>query len=92
MSRNEWHEERLGELLRLLKPAPGGWVDAAIELPQLKAVLDDLVARAEADAVFRAALVSDLEAALASAGLDPTPRLLEYSRKVLRTLRDERVD
>ena len=29
MSANAWNEERLGELLRLLRPAPTGWVAAA---------------------------------------------------------------
>jgi hypothetical protein len=80
MSENAWHEERLGELLRLLKPAPDGWVDAAIQLPRLRAVLDGLVERAEADAAFRARLIADLEVALTREGLDPTPRLLEALR------------
>jgi hypothetical protein len=83
MSRETWDEERLGELLRLLTPAPRGWVDAAAELPRLRSVLDEFVERAEADATFRAALVTDLEAALADAGLDPTPRLLESVRERL---------
>jgi hypothetical protein len=73
MSANAWTVERLGELLRLLRPAPTGWVEAAAQLPRLRAVLDDLVARAEADAAFRAALVADLEAALSREGIEPTP-------------------
>jgi hypothetical protein len=73
MSANVWTVERLGELLRLLRPAPTGWVEAAAQLPRLRAVLDDLVARAEADAAFRAALVADLEAALSREGIEPTP-------------------
>jgi len=77
MSENAWNEERLAGLLRLLKPAPRGWVEAAAELPRLRAVLDDLVERAEADAAFRAALIADLEAALAREGVEPTPRLIE---------------
>jgi hypothetical protein len=72
MSANAWTVERLGELLRLLRPAPTGWVEAAAQLPRLRAVLDDLVARAEADAAFRAALVADLEAALSREGIEPT--------------------
>ena len=76
MSENPWHEERLGVLLRLLRPAPRGWVEAAAELPRLRAVLDDLVERAEADAAFRATVVADLEAALAREGVEPTPRLV----------------
>ena len=76
MSANVWTVERLGELLRLLRPAPTGWVEAAAQLPRLRAVLDDLVARAEADAAFRAALVADLEAALAREGIEPTPAIV----------------
>jgi hypothetical protein len=72
MSANAWNEERLGELLRLLVPAPEGWVDAAAELPRLRGLLDDLVARAESDAAFRDALVADLEATLAREGVEPT--------------------
>jgi hypothetical protein len=76
MSENPWNEERLGVLLRLLRPAPRGWVEAAAELPRLRAVLDDLVERAETDAAFRATVVADLEAALAREGVEPTARLV----------------
>jgi hypothetical protein len=76
MSENAWSEERLGRLLGLLKPAPRGWVEAAGQLPRLRAVLDDLVERAVADAAFRRALIADLEAALAREGVEPTPRLV----------------
>jgi len=72
MSAIAWNEERLGELLRLLRPAPTGWVEAAAQLPRLRAVLDDLVERAQVDAAFREALVADLEAALADEGVEPT--------------------
>ena len=57
-------------------PRPTGWVEAAAQLPRLRAVLDDLVARAEADAAFRAALIADLEAALAREGVEPTPAIV----------------
>jgi hypothetical protein len=80
MSANAWNEERLGELLRLLRPAPEGWVDAAAQLPRLRAVLGDLVARAESDAAFREALVADLEATLAREGVEPTERALSELR------------
>ena len=76
MSENAWSEERLGRLLGLLRPAPQGWVEAAAQLPRLRAVLDDLVERAEADAGFRAALIADLEATVAREGVEPTPRAL----------------
>jgi hypothetical protein len=80
MSDNAWNEERLGKLLGALKPAPRGWVEAAAQLPRLRAVLDDLVRRAEADAAFREALMADLEAAVAREGVEPTPRVLRELR------------
>jgi hypothetical protein len=83
MSDNAWNEERLGGLLRLLRPAPRGWVEAAAELPRLRAVLDDLVERAEADAAFRATVIADLETALEREGVEPTPRLVEALRNRL---------
>jgi hypothetical protein len=80
MSDGAWNEERLGQLLRLLRPAPRGWVDAAAQLPRLRDVMDDLVRRAEEDAAFREALLADLEAALAGEGVEPTRRALTALR------------
>ena len=77
-----YSEERLGELLGLLRPAPEGWVRAAQELPFARRTLDEIVARAEADAELRAALVSDLEAALEQEGIEPRPGLVEELRQL----------
>jgi hypothetical protein len=76
-----WNEERLAELLGMMRPVPTGWVEAAAQLPRLWAVMDDLVARAEADAEFRTVLIADLEAALASEGVEPSPRVVEELRR-----------
>jgi hypothetical protein len=76
-------EERLAQLLRALPPAPEAWVEAARELPLARAELDEIVARAEADAAFRAALVADLEAALGREGYEPSERLLDELRERL---------
>lgn len=76
-------EERLGLLLRMLPPAPDGWVRAAQELPLARRTLDEIVARAEADLAFRDALIADLEAALAQAGYEPGVRTLEELRERL---------
>lgn len=76
-------EERLAGLLRLLPPAPAGWVEAAQELPGMRDSLDEIVARAEADLEFRAALIADLETALGQAGYEPGERLLEAVRQRL---------
>ena len=72
-----YHEERLGFLLRILRPAPRGWVEAAQELPAARRTMDEIVARADADAEFQAALVADLETALAQEGYEPSRPLLD---------------
>jgi hypothetical protein len=66
-----YDEERLAALLRALPPTPEGWVRAAQELPRVRRELDDIVARAEADAQFRKALTADLEAVLRVEGYEP---------------------
>jgi hypothetical protein len=75
-----YDEERLAELLQALPPAPEGWVQAAQQLPAARRELDEIVERATADARFRAALVADLEGALASEGYAPDERLLATLR------------
>jgi hypothetical protein len=65
-----YDEERLAKLIRALRPAPTGWVRAAQELPFARRELDEIVARAEADAAFRARLIADLEGALAAEGYE----------------------
>lgn len=74
-------EERLAALLRLLRPAPRAWVEAAQELAPARAGLDRIVARAEADALFRELLIADLNAALAQEGVEPNPQLVEALRR-----------
>jgi hypothetical protein len=73
-------DERLGELLRLLPPAPAGWIQAAQELPFARRTFDEIVARAEADVAFREALVASLEDALSQAGYEPDERTLSELR------------
>jgi len=75
-----YDEERIARLLRLLPPAPEGWVRAAQELPRARAEFAAIVARAEADAAFRAEVLADLEAALESEGIDPTPSVVAALR------------
>ena len=78
-----YEEERLGVLLRLLPPAPVGWVRAAQELPAARHTFDEIVARAEADLAFRHALLADLETALAAEGYEPDRRILDEIRERL---------
>ena len=75
--------EQIAELLRALPPAPRGWVEAAQELPSARRGLDQIVARAEADAEFRARLVADLEQALEAEGYEPDAELLQELRRRL---------
>jgi regulator of protease activity HflC (stomatin/prohibitin superfamily) len=73
-------EEQLARLIHALPPAPEGWVRAAQELPVARAELDEIVARAEADAEFRRRLVTDLEAALEAEGYERSPEVVEELR------------
>jgi hypothetical protein len=75
-----YDEERLARLIRALPPAPEGWVRAAQELPLARTQLDDIVARAEADAEFQTRLVADLEAALEAEGYERDQLLVEALR------------
>jgi len=78
-----YDEERIAALLRLLPPPPLGWVLAAQELPQARAEIGALVARAEADAATRARIVADLEAALEAEGIAATPSVVAALRACL---------
>ena len=78
-----YDEERLAELLRMLPPAPQGWVEAAQELPRVRAEMDQIVSRAVEDAEFRSALIADLEEALRSEGYEPEQMPLDELRRRL---------
>jgi hypothetical protein len=67
-------EERIGELLRALPRPPEGWTRAAQALPEARLALDGLVARAEASAAEREAILADLEAALRAERIEPDVR------------------
>jgi hypothetical protein len=79
-----YDEERLGVLLRLMRPAPVGWVQAAQELPAARRTFGEIVARAEADLAFRDALLADLENALAAEGYEPDRRIVAEIRDRLK--------
>ena len=78
---NAYDIERLSRLIGLLPPAPVAWVRAAEEMPRARRELDGIVARAEADAEFRRALIADLESALQAEGVEPTRPLLDELRR-----------
>ena len=75
-----YDEERIAGLLRLLPAPPDSWVTAAQQLPRARAEIDEIVARSKGDAAFRAALVADLETALADAGYKATPSVVAAVR------------
>jgi hypothetical protein len=76
-----FNEDRLAELIGALPPAPQAWVQAAQELPLARTEILEIVARAEADAEFRQALIADLEATLAQEGYEPERPVLEALRR-----------
>ncbi len=78
-----YDEEQLARLIGLLPPPPEAWVRAAQELPTARRGLDDLVARAEKDAAFRAQALEDLEGALQTEGVEPEPRVVQELRRLL---------
>jgi hypothetical protein len=80
---SEYDAERLARLIGMFPPAPTGWVRAAQELPAARRGLDEIVARAEADAAFRRTLLADLEAALLAEGYEPERRVLDELRRRL---------
>jgi hypothetical protein len=76
-----FNEDRLAELIAALPPAPQAWVRAAQELPLARTEINEIVARAEADADFREALIADLEATLAQEGYEPERPLVDALRR-----------
>jgi hypothetical protein len=78
-----YDHDQLAKLIGMLPPAPEAWVRAAQELPEARRGLDHLVARAEADATFRAEVLADLERALEAEGVEPQPRVVDELRRLL---------
>jgi hypothetical protein len=75
-----YDEQRLAKLIGALPPAPEAWVRAAQELPFARGQMDEIVARAEADAAFRERLIADLEGALAAEGNERDPAVVAALR------------
>ena len=80
---SSYDHEQLSKLIGMLPPAPEAWVRAAQELPVARRGLNELVARAEADAAFRVQVLADLEQALQAEGIEPEPRVVEKVRRLL---------
>jgi len=82
-------DDEIARLLRLLRPAPAAWVEAAQELPFLLPSLDPLLQRARTDVAFRDALAADPQQVLREAGYDLAPDVVAH---VLRRLQPPRPD
>jgi len=80
---SNYDAETLARLIGMLPPAPEGWVQAAQELPAARGEINQIVARAQADADFRTALLADLETALQAEGIEPEPRVVDKVRRLL---------
>jgi hypothetical protein len=80
-----YEEERLGELLSSLPPAPEPWVYAAKQIPQFGERLDRIVERAESDEEYRRKVVADPEAALEEADVIAHSDAVEILRRKLDT-------
>lgn len=78
-----YDEERLGDLLSALPPAPAAWVEAAKGLAQIRSRLDRIVERAQADDAYRRKVVADPEAALAEAEVVAHAEAVEILRRKL---------
>lgn len=76
-------EERLGDLLSALPPAPEAWVRAAQEIPRTHSSVDEIVERAEADEDYRRHVVADPEAALEEADVVAHVDAVELLRRKL---------
>lgn len=78
-----YDEERLGELLSALPPAPEAWVKAAKEVSVARRRLDEIVERAKADEDYRRRVVADPEKALEEADVVAHSENIEIIRKQL---------
>jgi broad specificity phosphatase PhoE len=78
-----YDEEKLGEILSALPPAPAAWVKAAQDLPLMRRSLDEIVERAESDEDYRRRVIADPEAALEEADVVAHGDAIEILRKRL---------
>jgi hypothetical protein len=62
-----YDEEKLGEILGALPPAPEAWVRAAKDLPLMQQGLDEIVQRANADEEYRRRVIENPLAVLEEA-------------------------
>lgn len=78
-----YDEEKLGEILSALPPAPEAWVKAAQDIPLARRGLEQIVQRADADEEFRRRVIADPEAALEEADVVAHAEDIEILRRRL---------
>jgi hypothetical protein len=76
-----YDETDIATLLRLLRPAPESWVEAAKELPRTKREIEEVLPLIESEAELRGATTRELEEALRRAGLEPRPGHMAAMRR-----------
>jgi hypothetical protein len=83
MSMPRYDEEKLGEILSALPPAPEAWVKAAQEIPVAQRVVEKIVERADADEQYRRRVIEDPEAVLEEADVVAHSETIEILRRRL---------
>jgi hypothetical protein len=78
-----YDEERLGDLLSALPPAPEAWLRAAKDGPLVRQRLEEIVERAKEDEDYRRHVVADPESALEEADVVAHAENVEVIRKRL---------
>ena len=78
-----YDEEKLGETLSALPPAPESWVNAAHDIPLAQRKLEEIVERADADDDYRLRVIEDPEAALEEADVVAHSETIEILRRRL---------
>jgi hypothetical protein len=78
-----YDEEKLGEILSALPPAPEAWVKAAQDIPLARRGLEQIVQRADADEEYRRRVIEDPEAALEEADVVAHAEDIEILRRRL---------
>lgn len=78
-----YDEEKLGEILSALPPAPEAWVKAAHDIPLAQRGLAEIVERADTDEEYRRRVIEDPEAALEEADVVAHAEIIEILRRRL---------
>ena len=78
-----YDEEKLGDLLSALPPAPRAWVDAAKALPLARQRLEGIIERARADEDYRRRVVANPERVLEEADVVAHAQNIQIIRRHL---------